>query len=114
MTKWKIYHNPRCTKSRLSVALLDENGIDFEIIEYLKTPPTVSDLKIIAKALKLSPEKFIRSKENIFKELDLSHASETELLKAMSENPVLIERPIIIKGSKAVIGRPPENINELL
>ena len=117
MPKIAIYHNPRCSKSRSTLAILEENESSPEIVEYLKTPPTADELATLCKKLKVEPTAIIRSKEPIFKELGLSlkddHPAE-EWLEILAANPKLIERPIVVKGAKAVIGRPPENVLELL
>ena len=113
----KIYHNPRCSKSRQTLALLEEKGESPEIIEYLKTPPREVELETLCKALDLSPLELIRVKETLFKELDLSkkdQRSDAEWIQIMAENPKLIERPIVINGENAALGRPPENILEIL
>ena len=116
MDKVKIYHNPRWGKSRESVKILENSGLEFEIIDYINTPPTSDELQSIAKKLDLRPKDFIRSRESVFKELDLKLMLENDkiLFQHMFENPKLIERPIIVKGTQAVLGRPPEKIKELL
>ena len=115
MSKVKIYHNPRCSKSRNAVALLEEQGIEAEVVKYLDTPPTKEELKKILKMLGLSARELMRTKEAIYKELELKDVEEEEaLIDAMVANPKLIERPIVIKDGKAAIGRPIENIIELL
>jgi len=116
MPKITIYHNPRCSKSRQTLALLKENGDDPEVIEYLNTPPSIQDLEEICEKLKVHPTQLIRTKETIFKELGLSlkdERSTEDWIELLSANPKLIERPIVVKGKQAVIGRPPENILEL-
>lgn len=107
-----IYHNPRCSKSRQSLLLIQEQGIEPTIVEYLKYPPSVAELQSILKKLKLTPRDLIRQKEKLYSELKLSNheLSDSALLKAMSENPTLIERPIVISGDNACLGRPPENV----
>jgi len=112
---YKIYHNPRCSKSRQALQILRENNIDPEIIEYLKTPPTEAEIREILKILGKTPLEICRTKEKLFKELGLSReSSDDELISAMAQNPKLIERAIIIKnGEKGVLGRPPENVKEL-
>jgi len=111
----KIYHNPRCQKSRQTLALLREAGHEPEIVEYLKTPPSVEELKELLSQLGLSAEEIIRKKEAIFKENYKGKTlSEAEWLTALHENPKLIERPIVTNGKRAVLGRPPENVEELL
>ena len=110
----QILHNPRCSKSRETLKLLQENGQSPEIVEYLKSPPTQKRLKEIAVLLGVGPREMMRTKEAVYKELGLAEASDAALFKAMAENPVLIERPIVISGHKAVIGRPPENALSLV
>jgi arsenate reductase (glutaredoxin) len=106
-----IFHNSRCGKSRETLKLLQQKTVDIEIVEYLKTPPTEAQLTEIVKKLKIKPEQLIRKGEEVFKEkfTGMSY-SDQEWIKIMVENPILIERPIVIKGDKAVIGRPPENV----
>ena len=111
----KIYHNPRCQKSRETLQILQEAGKDVEIIEYLKTPPTASELKTIIAQLGIKPEKLIRKGEAIFKENYKGKTfTDEEWIDIMVKNPILIERPIVIKDGKAVLGRPPENVKGLL
>lgn len=116
MNEFKIYHNPRCSKSRQTLALLEEHGINPVVIEYLKNPPSESELLEIAEMLELdSIHQIIRDKESIYKELDLDDLMlDSELIPLMVEYPKLIERPIVIKGKKAVVGRPPENVLALI
>ena len=111
-----IYHNPRCSKSRQTLELLRENGIEPEIIEYLKTPPSASELDGVLKKLGLEPRDLMRRKENAYKAAGLGDPAlnRAALIAAMTEHPVLIERPIVVKGDKAVLGRPPENALELI
>ena len=112
----KIYHNPRCTKSRQTLQRIRDAGIEPEIVEYLSAPPTATELKSIISKLGLKPEELVRRKEAIFKELGLAKAelSPQEWIQTMVDNPKLIERPIVVDGRRAVIGRPPENVDELL
>ncbi|MEQ8855560.1 arsenate reductase (glutaredoxin) [Gimesia sp.] len=112
----KIYHNPRCGKSRQTLALIKEAGIEPEVIEYLKTPPTAEELDAILKKLKMEPQELMRKGEAIYKELKLAERELTcdEAIAVMLEHPKLIERPIVLQGRKAVLGRPPENVKELL
>ncbi len=117
MGKTKIYHNPKCEKSRQTLALLHENGITPEIIEYLKTPPTEKDLGDILKKLCREPQEVMRTKETTFKELGLKTSdsrSRKEWITLMAQNPILIERPIVIHGAKAALGRPPEDVLKIL
>ena len=113
--KLKIYHNPRCSKSRESVNFLEEKNLDFEIIEYLKTPPTSTELQKVLTQLNLDAVQLIRKNEAIYKEKYKGKVlSEQEWVEAMVEYPKLIERPIVIYGNKAVIGRPLEQVKQLL
>lgn len=110
-----IYHNPRCSKSRQTLQLIRDAGIEPRVVEYLKSPPTVEELKATLRKLKLEPLAAIRRTEAAFKELGLDRdVSRDEAITAMVENPILIERPIVVRGNRAVIGRPPENVKELL
>ena len=113
----KIYHNPRCSKSRDTLSLLKANGIDPEVVLYLETPPSVEQLKKLLKELGFSSAReLMRKKEDLYKELKLAdeNLSEAQLLAAMVANPKLIERPIVVNGNKARIGRPPEQVLEIL
>jgi len=115
MANVTIWHNPRCSKSRNAVALLEEKGIEHEVVKYLDTPPTREELVEVLKMLGLSARELMRTKEELYKELKLKDETEEEkLIAAMVENPRLIERPIVIKNGKAAIGRPIENIIEIL
>lgn len=111
----KIYHNPRCTKSRQGLALLEASGKEFEVIKYLDNPPTATELSVIVEQLGIEPIDLIRKTEAIWKENYKGKTlTNTEIIKVMSENPKLIERPIVILGKKAVIGRPTECIEKLI
>ena len=110
-----ILHNPRCGKSRQTLKIIHESGNEIEVIEYLKTPPTYDELKAIISKLAIKPEALLRKGEAVFKEnYKGKELSDDEWIQAMVDNPILIERPIVIKGDQAIIGRPPENVNELL
>lgn len=112
-----IYHNPRCSKSRETLALLQEQGIEPQIIQYLDTPLDAATLKTLLKELGFSSARqLMRHKEDLYKELNLADESLTEdqLIDAMVNHPKLIERPIVVKGKKARIGRPPEQILTIL
>ena len=111
-----IYHNPRCSKSRQTLALLEENGVTPEVVLYLQDAPSKATLTGIAKRLGLSSAReMMRVKETVYGELDLKNeASDDVLLAAMAENPILIERPIVVKDDKAAIGRPPESVLDIL
>ncbi|MCG8379945.1 MAG: arsenate reductase (glutaredoxin) [Proteobacteria bacterium] len=114
--KVTIYHNPRCSKSRSTLALLEERGVDLNIIEYLKTPPDKKTLTGILEKLGIEPIDLIRKGEAVFNELDLASKADdnTALIEAMVNNPILIERPIVLANDKAAIGRPPESVLEIL
>jgi arsenate reductase len=111
----KIYHNPRCTKSRHGLALLEESGKEFEVVKYLDTIPTKEELTSIVQKLGFSPIELVRKNEAIWKEnFKGKELSNDEIIEAMIQYPKLIERPIVINNDKAVIGRPTENINEII
>jgi len=114
--KVKIYHNPRCSKSRETLQLLRNKGIEPEIVEYLKNPPSAEELDEILQKLGIEPRDLMRQKEKPYDELDLFDKSldRQTLIRAMVENPILIERPVVVIGDKAAIGRPPENILAIL
>lgn len=115
MANVTIWHNPRCSKSRNAVTLLEEKGIEADVVKYLDTPPTKEELVAVLKMLGLSARELMRTKEDIYKELNLKEETdEDKLIDAMVENPKLIERPVVIKDGKAVIGRPIEKIIDLL
>jgi arsenate reductase len=114
-----LYHNPRCSKSRAALALLNERGIEPTVVEYLKTPPSAMELKGLLSKLKFKPAELVRKGEDVYKELFGDGSSDdaptdAQLVAAMAKHPVLIERPIAVKGERAVIGRPPENVLTLL
>ena len=112
----KIYHNARCFKSRATLAILEQNDVDFEVVNYLVNPPSESEIKSILKDLGINARDLLRKGEAKFKELGLSDKtlSEEHLIKSMIEFPILIERPIVRTEKGAVIGRPPENVNSIL
>ena len=112
----KILLNPKCSKCRLTMEILDEKGIDTTVVEYLNTPPGNAELNEILELLGLGPRDLIRKHEAPYKEnnLDNPDLSREQLIQAMIDNPVLIERPIIINGNKATIGRPPEKVLDIL
>jgi arsenate reductase len=112
----RIFINPSCSKCRLSMQLLDDNGVSPEVIEYLNQPPSSKELNEILDLLKLEPRQLMRQHEAPYTELELhrDNLSHEELIQAMIDNPILIERPIVIKGNKATIGRPPEKILDIL
>lgn len=108
-----IYHNPRCSTSRKALEWLHDRGIEPKIFEYLKENPGESELRDLLAKLKASPREIIRKKEQLYMDLGLKSATDDELIRAMADNPVLIERPIVIRGNRAAIGRPLENIENL-
>ncbi|PLW82977.1 arsenate reductase (glutaredoxin) [Kineobactrum sediminis] len=115
MSEYVIYHNPRCSKSRAALALVREHGIEPAVILYLDNPPTVAGLKQLLRKLELSAAQLIRRGEAAYREAGLStDSTETELLEAMAAEPRLIERPVLVHGDRAVLGRPPEKVLELL
>ncbi|USD31765.1 MULTISPECIES: arsenate reductase (glutaredoxin) [Vibrio] len=110
-----IYHNPRCSKSRQTLALLEEKNIQPEIVKYLETPPSVAELKELYAQLNLTEVRaMMRTKEDIYKELNLAQASDEQLFEAMTNNPKLIERPIVVNNGQAKHGRPPEQVLDIL
>jgi arsenate reductase len=116
MSELFIYHNPRCSKSRQTLALLEEQGVKPEVIEYLKTPPSVASLNEIIGQLGISARQLLRKGEGEYKDLNLADESlsEQQLIQAMCEYPKLMERPIVTYNGKAKIGRPPESVLEIL
>jgi arsenate reductase (glutaredoxin) len=110
-----LFHNPRCSKSRSALALLQDKGIEPNVIEYLKTPPSKAALKDILAKLGMKPEQIVRKGEDIYKQQFAKQAlSDAQWLEALEKHPILIERPIAVRGDKAVIGRPPEEVLKLL
>ncbi len=111
-----IYHNPRCSKSRQTLELLRDRGIEPEIVEYLERPPEAAQLKQILNLLGLAPRELMRRKEALYMDLALDDEglSEDALIAAMVENPILIERPIVLANGKGALGRPPEAVLDIL
>ncbi|MCB9246639.1 MAG: arsenate reductase (glutaredoxin) [Flavobacteriales bacterium] len=115
MKKVVIWHNPRCSKSRETLKLLQQKGVDFEIFEYLKEPVSESDIEQLLQKLELTPIQLIRTKEDLFQsQYAKMELTDLQLIKLMSDNTKLIERPIVLAKEKAAIGRPPENVLKLL
>ncbi|MDZ4758690.1 MAG: arsenate reductase (glutaredoxin) [Bacteroidota bacterium] len=114
MEKITVYHNPRCSKSRGACTVLNENKLEFETVEYIKKPPTKTKLKSLLKMLGMKPIDLIRKDEDAFKKYKNIKLTDEKLIELMIANPILIERPIVVVGKKAVIARPPELILELL
>jgi arsenate reductase len=108
-----IWHNPRCTKSRATLSLLEQHGLQPTVIEYLKDVPSADEIKATLKKLHMTAREFIRKGEDVHKELGLADASEDKLIAAMAANPILIERPVVFFGKRAALGRPPENVLDL-
>ena len=111
----EIWHNPKCSKSRAAMELLENKGINANVVKYLEQTPTKEQLKDVLSKLKISAKELLRTGEDVYKELNLKDINDEEtLIEIMTKNPILIERPIIIKGDKAVIARPIENLEDLL
>ena len=111
-----IYHNPRCSKSRQTLALLEKRGIEPKVIEYLATPPSETELKHLLKLLGIKPRELLRTKEEEYKQakLDRPDVTDADIIRAMVKHPRLMERPIVVSGNKAALGRPPENVLKIL
>ena len=116
MSSITIWHNPRCSKSRQTLQLVRDRGVEPTIVEYLITPPSKAELNDALQSLGVEPRDLMRKKEAAYEELSLGEEglSRADLVAAMVDNPVLIERPIVFRGKRAVVGRPPENVLELL
>lgn len=115
--KDRIYHNPRCSKSRQTLALLEERGVTVPVVEYLKDPPDAATLAEVCKRLKLRPYDLVRRKEALFAELKLDRVSpedDARWLQVLARHPVLLERPIVVYQGKAALGRPPEDVLKIL
>ena len=114
--KVRIFHNPKCSKCRLTMDILNDKGIDATVVEYLNTPPDSAELTEILDLLGIEPRDLMRKHETPYKENNLDNAelSREQLIQAMVEHPILIERPIVINGKKATIGRPPEKVLDIL
>lgn len=111
----KIYHNNRCSKSRQTLELLRQQGQEPEVVEYLKEAPTVAELRDVIGKLGIKPEQLVRKGEQVYKEQFAGKSmTDDQWLEALAANPILIERPIVVKGDKAVIGRPPERVLDIL
>ncbi len=115
MSEYTIYHNPRCSKSRATLALLEEHGVTPQVVLYLETPPDTAQLRQLLDQLDMRAEQLLRRGEDEYKQLGLGKdTSEEQLVAAMAAHPKLIERPIVVCGERAVLGRPPENVLDLL
>ncbi|MDW8342942.1 MAG: arsenate reductase (glutaredoxin) [Verrucomicrobiae bacterium] len=111
---YRLYHNPRCSKSRAALALMRERGIEPHVIEYLKTPPTLPELRQLRRQLGLPVREMVRCDEPLYRKLNLDNADDEALLAAIAHHPILLQRPILAWGNRAVIGRPPEEILALI
>ena len=111
-----IYHNPRCSKSRQTLELLEERGVELNIVRYLDQPPSEEELRLVLTRLGIGPRDLMRTGEAVYSELGLDDASlsDDDLIRAMLENPILIERPIVVNGDKAAIGRPPSQVLDIV
>lgn len=114
MAKWKLYHNPKCSKSRQALEVLKESKADFEVVEYLKNPPTKQEIETLIKQLQGPLSSLVRTKEDEFSENPFDTDSEKEVIKNLLKTPKLLERPILQGNGVAVIGRPTENIENLI
>lgn len=116
MTELILYHNPRCSKSRGALELLEARGLKPEIVRYLETPPSAAELKALLDKLGLAPRQLLRTGEDEYQSLGLADPalSDEQIIDAMAGHPRLIERPILIAGDKAIVGRPPEKVLEIL
>ncbi|AHI06584.1 arsenate reductase [Bdellovibrio bacteriovorus W] len=114
MKKWTLYHNPRCSKSREALALLEASNVSFQVVEYLKDTPSIEELKHILKVLKVPAKNLVRTKEELYQDLSFDLNSDDVILENLTRHPSLLERPILFNDSVAVIARPPELLLELL
>ncbi|MDR3606819.1 MAG: arsenate reductase (glutaredoxin) [Oligoflexia bacterium] len=117
MSKLKIYHNPRCSKSRATLEIIESKKAPVEIVNYLETPPSAAELDSLLRLLRLEPEQIVRKGEDRYEELGLEACppkTRAEWIDVLVKNPILIERPIVTDGRRAVLGRPPENVQALL
>ena len=115
MAEVTMYHNPRCSKSRQTLALLAEQGVEADVVEYLHAPPDAKTLDELLQKLGLEPRELMRTNEDEYEALGLAEATDrAQLIQAMVEHPILIERPIVVKGGQARIGRPPERVLDIL
>ncbi len=116
MSALKIYHNPRCSKSRATLQLLRDRGMEPEVIEYLETPPSAAELERLLTLLGMEPRDLARKKESAYAEAGIADPSldRGQIIEKMVANPIVIERPIVVRGDRAAIGRPPEQVLEIL
>ena len=111
-----IYHNPRCSKSRATLALLEEHGVSPDVVLYLENPPTTDEIALLTKKLGVGIREIMRSGEAVYKELGAGNPAleDGELTQMVADNPILLERPIVVNGDRAAVGRPPENVLEII
>ncbi len=116
MSPVTVYHNPRCSKSRQTITLLESRGVELQVVEYLKSPPDEPTMQQLCAALDCGPRGLLRSKEEAYVALGLADPTkpDREIIQAIREHPILLERPIVLYNNKAVFGRPPENVLALL
>ena len=116
MAEWSIYYNPKCASCRKALEILKEKNITPRIIEYLHNPPSIKDLNLLLKKLRVTPAEIIRSKEPMYEKLKLNQGEKSrgDLLRAISEHPVLLQRPIVVCDYRAVIARPPEKVLDII
>ena len=114
--KIKVYQKPTCSKCRATIGILKDNGADFELIKYYENPLNVDELRRLVSKLGIAPRDLLRKGEQVYRDLGLAKRDlpDDELIRLMVDNPDLIQRPIVVSGNKAVLGRPPENVDELL
>ena len=114
--RFVIYHNPRCSKSRETLQLLEDNGVDAEVVDYLEDPPTPEELKRIIEMLGVPARDLLRSTEQVYRDADLDDdsLSDDEIIDAICEYPALMQRPIVVAGDRAIIGRPPSRVLEII
>ena len=111
----KIYHNPRCSKSRQTLEILIKKNVDFEIVEYLKNKLSITDLEEIIAKLEINTIELVRKNESVWKEkFKGRNLNDKEIMQAMIDNPKIMERPILVNGNKAILGRPPENVLKII
>jgi arsenate reductase len=114
MSRWTIYHNPRCSKSRAALEILEKRGVSPEIVEYLKTPPSTAQIRTLVRMLGIRAEELVRKGEDLYKSKYAGKSlTEAQWIEALASDPILIERPIVVAGERAVLARPPENVIRL-
>lgn len=114
MDEWVIYHNPRCGKSRTALELLEDRDVEPRVVLYLKNPPSAAEVKKLAAAAGVRPRDLVRTHEKVFREIALDLEDDKAVCEAIAKHPILLERPIVVRGKKAAIGRPPNAVLKLL